>query len=73
MMSRQPVYPHRPNQLATSSPRTSFFPGYRLLVFASGRERTASQWRGLLNDAGFEFIRATPLAGITGLVEAVVA
>jgi hypothetical protein len=44
-----------------------------MLVFASGRERTESQWRGLLNDAGFEFVRATPLAGITGMVEAVVA
>jgi hypothetical protein len=44
-----------------------------MLVFASGRERTESQWRGLLNNAGFEFVRATPLAGITGLVEAVVA
>ena len=44
-----------------------------MLVFASGRERTESQWRGLLSSAGFEFIRATPLAGITGIVEAVVA
>jgi hypothetical protein len=44
-----------------------------MLVFASGRERTETQWRGLLNNAGFEFVRATPLAGITGMVEAVVA
>jgi hypothetical protein len=44
-----------------------------MLVFASGRERTESQWRGLLKDAGFELVQAVPLAGITGLVEAVVA
>jgi len=44
-----------------------------MLVFASGRERTESQWRGLIEKAGFQFVRATPLAGITGLVEAVVA
>jgi hypothetical protein len=44
-----------------------------MLVFASGRERTESQWRSLLDKAGFALVRATPLAGITGLVEAVVA
>jgi hypothetical protein len=44
-----------------------------MLVFASGRERTESQWRTLLDDAGFKLVRATPLAGISGLVEAVVA
>jgi hypothetical protein len=44
-----------------------------MLVFASGRERTESQWRSLLDEAGFRLVRATPLAGITGLVEAVVA
>jgi hypothetical protein len=44
-----------------------------MLVFASGRERTESQWRSLLDEAGFKLVRATPLAGITGLVEAVIA
>ena len=44
-----------------------------MLVFASGRERTESQWRSLLKQAGFEMVQAVPLAGITGLVEAVVA
>jgi O-methyltransferase domain len=44
-----------------------------MLVSASGRERTESQWRSLLEESGFELVRATPLAGITGLVEAVVA
>jgi hypothetical protein len=44
-----------------------------MLVFASGRERTESQWRGLLAQAGFDVVRVAPLAGITGLVEAVIA
>jgi hypothetical protein len=44
-----------------------------MLVFASGRERTEAQWSGLLDDAGFRLVQAMPLAGITGLVEAVVA
>ena len=44
-----------------------------MLVFASGRERTEGQWRGLLMEAGFVLVQAVPLAGITGLVEAVVA
>jgi len=44
-----------------------------MLVFASGRERTESQWRSLLEQAGFKLVQAVPLAGITGLVEAVVA
>lgn len=44
-----------------------------MLVFASGRERTEAQWRSLLAQAGFEVVRVTPLAGITGLVEAVIA
>jgi hypothetical protein len=44
-----------------------------MLVFASGRERTENQWRALLKAAGFELVQAVPLAGITGLVEAVVA
>jgi SAM-dependent methyltransferase len=43
-----------------------------MLVFASGRERTESQWRSLLDQAGFRLVQAVPLAGITGLVEAVV-
>lgn len=43
-----------------------------MLVFASGRERTEAQWRGLLKEAGFELVQAVPLAGITGLVEAVI-
>ncbi|RYZ65726.1 MAG: hypothetical protein EOP08_06365, partial [Proteobacteria bacterium] len=44
-----------------------------MLVFASGRERTEHQWRSLLAKSGFEMVRAVPLAGITGIVEAVVA
>jgi len=44
-----------------------------MLVFASGRERTESQWRSLLEGAGFKLVQARPLPGITGLVEAVVA
>lgn len=44
-----------------------------MLVFASGRERTEGQWHGLLKEAGFKLVQAVPLAGITGLVEAVVA
>jgi hypothetical protein len=44
-----------------------------MLVFAEGRERTEQQWRRVLAEAGFELTRATPLAGISGLVEAVVA
>jgi len=42
-----------------------------MLVFASGRERTESQWRSLLDAAGFKFVQARPLAGITGIVEGV--
>jgi hypothetical protein len=44
-----------------------------MLVFAEGRERTEPQWRSVLEQAGFELTRATPLAGLSGLVEAVVA
>jgi hypothetical protein len=44
-----------------------------MLVFASGRERTERQWGGLLQESGFELVQAVPLAGITGLVEAVAA
>jgi hypothetical protein len=44
-----------------------------MLVFASGRERTEAQWRALLAQAGFAVVKVSPLAGITGLVEAVVA
>jgi hypothetical protein len=44
-----------------------------MLVFASGRERTEAQWRRLLGQAGFDVVRVAPLAGITGLVEAVIA
>ncbi len=44
-----------------------------MLVFAGGRERTEPQWRRLLGQAGFTLERATPLGGISGLVEAVVA
>jgi len=44
-----------------------------MLVFASGRERTEIQWRSLLEAAGFELVQARPLAGITGIVEGVVA
>jgi hypothetical protein len=44
-----------------------------MLVFASGHERTEDQWRSLLDAAGFKLVQAVPLAGITGLVEAVVA
>lgn len=43
-----------------------------MLVFASGRERTEAQWCDLLDEAGFKLVQAKPLAGITGLVEAVV-
>jgi hypothetical protein len=43
------------------------------LVLVSGHERTEKQWRNLLDDAGFKLLRAVPLPGITGLVEAVVA
>jgi hypothetical protein len=44
-----------------------------MLVFANGRERTESQWRSLLDRAGFKLTRATPLGGLSGLIEAVVA
>jgi hypothetical protein len=44
-----------------------------MLVFASGRERTERQWRSLLDQAGFNLVRAVPLAGITGFIEATVA
>lgn len=44
-----------------------------MLVFASGRERTEAQWRALLAQTGFDVVRVAPLAGITGLVEAVIA
>jgi hypothetical protein len=43
-----------------------------MLVFANGRERTETQWRVLLDKAGFKLVRATPLGGLSGLVEAVV-
>ena len=44
-----------------------------MLVFAAGRERTEPQWRALLEKAGFRLTRAMPLAGMSGIVEAVVA
>ena len=44
-----------------------------MLAFASGRERTRSQWQSLLEKAGFRLVSMTPLAGISGLIEAVVA
>lgn len=44
-----------------------------MLAFASGRERTEPQWRSVLENAGFKLLRATPLGGLSGLVEAVVA
>jgi hypothetical protein len=44
-----------------------------MLAFASGRERTHGQWQRLLESAGFRLVRATPLAGLSGLVEAVAA
>jgi hypothetical protein len=42
-----------------------------MLVFANGRERTETQWRTLLDRSGFKLTRATPLGGLSGLVEAV--
>jgi hypothetical protein len=42
-----------------------------MLVFAAGRERTQRQWQTLLEEAGFRLTRATPLGGMSGLVEAV--
>ena len=44
-----------------------------MLVFASGRERTQAQWQALLSKAGFDFTRAIPVGGLSGLVEATVA
>jgi hypothetical protein len=44
-----------------------------MLVFAEGRERTEAQWRSVLAEAGFKLTRATPFAGVSGLVEAVLA
>jgi O-methyltransferase len=41
-----------------------------MLVFASGRERTGSQWRTLLERAGFRLTRAISLGGLSGIVEA---
>jgi hypothetical protein len=44
-----------------------------MLAFASGRERTRAQWQSLLDKAGFRLVSATSLAGLSGLIEAVVA
>jgi hypothetical protein len=44
-----------------------------MLTFASGRERTRGQWQSLLEKAGFRLVSATPLGGLSGLIEAVVA
>jgi C-methyltransferase len=50
------------------------FPGHvvdlELLVQATGRERTATQYRHLLAQAGFEMTRVVPTAGPFSLVEA---
>jgi hypothetical protein len=43
-----------------------------MLAFASGRERTRSQWQSLLEKAGFQLVSATSLGGLSGLIEAVV-
>jgi hypothetical protein len=42
-----------------------------MLAFVHGRERTQSQWQSLLAKSGFKLARATPLGGLSGLVEAV--
>lgn len=42
-----------------------------MLAFAVGRERTAEQWRDVLQKGGFRLERARALNGMTGLVEAV--
>lgn len=42
-----------------------------MLTFAFGRERTAEQWRTLLEKGGFRLTNARALDGMTGLVEAV--
>jgi hypothetical protein len=44
-----------------------------MLTFVHGRERTEAQWQSLLARSGFKLTRATPLGGLSGLVEAVVA
>jgi hypothetical protein len=41
-----------------------------MLVANSGRERTAAEYRELLQDAGFEMSRAVPTASPFSLVEA---
>jgi len=55
---------------------TSSFPivlDVEMLTFASGRERTRSQWQNLLEKAGFRLASATALGGLSRLVGAVVA
>jgi len=44
-----------------------------MLAFLYGRERTQAQWQSLLAQSGFRLTRATPLGGLSGLVEAVAA
>lgn len=41
-----------------------------MLAFAVGRERTAAQWRNVLEKSGFRLESARALNGMTGLVEA---
>lgn len=41
-----------------------------MLAFAVGRERTALQWRNVLEKSGFRMTSARALNGMTGLVEA---
>jgi hypothetical protein len=42
-----------------------------MLTFACGRERTAEQWRNVVEQGGFRLTAARALNGMTGLVEAV--
>jgi hypothetical protein len=42
-----------------------------MLTFAFGRERTAEQWRNVVEQGGFRLTGARALNGMTGLVEAV--
>jgi hypothetical protein len=44
-----------------------------MLAFVHGRERTQAQWQSLLAKSGFKLTSATPLGGLSGLVEAVAA
>jgi hypothetical protein len=41
-----------------------------MLAFAAGRERSAAQWRHVLEKSGFRLASARALNGMTGLVEA---